>query len=409
MENGGPPPQRDPALDLAGDGASFTPPSSRVSAWFAVLGFWTLFGLAESAKGYVTMRLQGGPSGWVQALIGNMPWWYGWAALTPVIVWLASRARLDDDRHRLRSLGVHVGASIVIATVHLVVIGALYYVTIIQRLDPSLVPGAPTLPVTIMRWINTFLILNLVTYWGVVGAWYAIDYSRRYRESALMSARLRARAVQLELRAGEARMRALRMELNPHFLFNSLNAVAGLVRRQRNDEAVLVIAQLGDLLRLTLDRDSGQELPLGEELALLERYLAIERVRFADRLTVDMDIAAAARDGLVPVLVLQPLVENALRHGIARRAGPGRVRILARREDERLILEVCDTGAGFGPNGDGPSREGVGLSNTRARLEELYGARAGLLLSDVPGGGVCARLWLPYHRAVLEVHASGTA
>jgi len=403
MQNGRPPAHDDPA-QLRPDRA--TRAMARLPGWLVVLGFWSLFGLAESAKGYVTQRLRGFPASWVMALIGNMPWWYGWAAVTPLIVWLASRLRLDDDRHRLRSLAVHIPVSLVIAMVHLIVVGALYYVTIIQRMDPALLPGAATAAATITRWLNSFLILNLVTYWGVVGAWYAIDYARRYRESALMSARLRARAAQLELRAGEARMRALRMELNPHFLFNSLNAVAGLVRRQRNDEAVLVIAQLGDLLRLTLDRDAGQELPLGDELALLERYLAIERVRFADRLTVEMEIADAVRQALVPVLVLQPLVENAVRHGIARCPGPGRIRIAAHRERERLTLEVCDTGVGLrGSNGGTPAREGVGLSNTRARLEELYGSAAGLLLADAPGGGVCARLWLPYHLSAVEAHA----
>ena len=404
MNNGGPPAHHDPQSTPVGD-HSAPLPGGRIPRWMLVLGLWTSFGLAESAKAYVNQRLQGIPGGWVQALIGNMPWWYGWAAATPLIVWLASRVRLDEDRHRIRAFSVHLFASLLIGAMHLAMIGALYYATILRHVDPALLPGELTLAATLSRWLNNFLILNLVTYWGVVGAWYAMDYARRYRESALMSARLRARAAQLELRAGEARMRALRMELNPHFLFNSLNAVAGLVRRNRNREAVDVIAQLGDLLRLTLDREAGQELPLRDELDLLDRYLSIERVRFADRLTVEMNIDPAVRQALVPVLVLQPLVENAVRHGIARISGPGRIRIGAWREDEELMLEVCDTGAGLRSSGPTPSREGVGLSNTRERLEELYGSTAGLRLADSSTGGVCARIWLPYHLAAAEAHA----
>jgi LytS/YehU family sensor histidine kinase len=167
-----------------------------------------------------------------------------------------------------------------------------------------------------------------------------------------------------------------------------------------------MLAGLGDLLRATLDRAMAPELTVAEELRLLERYLDIERVRFGDRLTVDIDVAPDAGDALVPALVLQPLVENAVRHGVARRTGRAAIRIGVRRQGGELQLEVCDRGEGLVRHGGRPAREGVGLSNTRSRLEQLYGPAAALWLNDAPGGGACVGVTLPFHVQPERVHVA---
>ncbi|HEX6059644.1 MAG TPA: histidine kinase [Gemmatimonadaceae bacterium] len=371
-----------------------------IPRWLVVLGVWTAFGLVESAKGYLSGAARGRPGSWMDALVGNMPWWWTWALLTPLVAWLAARVRLDDERTRWRALAAHATASLLVALTHLLVVGAIYQATVIRFVDPSELGRPTTLAATLAAWTNFFLVLELFTYWGIVGAWYALDYRRRYRESALLSAALETRAAQLQTRIAEARVEALRMELNPHFLFNTLNAISGLVRLRETDAAVRMLARLGDLLRATIDRGAGPETTLEEELALLDLYLDIERVRFGERLEVRVDVQHEARAALVPTLILQPLVENAVRHGIARTPGPGLIEITARRENGALHLAVRDNGAGLPDEAEARS-DGVGLSNTRARLEELYGAGAGVELVGAAGGGVRAVVRLPYHREPL--------
>jgi signal transduction histidine kinase len=369
--------------------------------WRVILLVWTVFGLVETIKGYIGLSLNGAPTGlagWMRALVGNMPFWYGWALLTPVIFWIAARFRLDESRGRTRAIAVHALAAALASAVHLIVISALYQVTIIRTTPPEVLGREPSYLATLITWYNYFYVMQLFMYFGVAGAFYAFDYHRRNLESAALTGRLRAQAAQLQLGLAEARLHALRMELNPHFLFNTLNAIAGLARRQESDAVVAMLARLGDLLRATLDRDLGQETPLERELALLELYLDIERVRFGERLAVELRIAEETRQALVPTLVLQPLVENAIRHGIAMRPGVGRVRIAAWRDEGEIVLEVRDTGEGVAAD-RGVLPSGVGLSNTRSRLAQLYGDRARLSLENVADGGARTRVWLPYRPA----------
>jgi LytS/YehU family sensor histidine kinase len=242
-----------------------------------------------------------------------------------------------------------------------------------------------------------FLFQDILTYCTTVGVYYAFEYFTGFRRSALAAARSEARAARLRLSLAEARIHALRMELNPHFLFNALNAVAGLVRKREHDAAIDTLQRLGELLRTTLNRDAPSEVSLAEELELLRRFLDIELVRFGDRLRIAWEIEPETYAAYVPPLILQPLVENALRHGISRRQGAALLRVTARRVGPQLELAVRDTGEGLSYGGRQP-REGIGLSNTRQRLSELYGAEAtSLELSDVAGGGVRAKMLLPFH------------
>ena len=364
------------------------------SAPVLALSAWTLLGLLESSKGYVADQLQGIPGGWWRALLGNMPWWWCWALLTPVIVVVARRM---DRVPRPLALVVHLAASLAVSGVHLAAVGWLYWWTItrpVLRFLPAAAQARVGTPLgQIEAFLNGYLVVDVMTYAAVVVTWYALEFHRRLRERELTALALEARAAALESQMHEARLSALRMELNPHFLFNALNSVAGLVRRGEGSQAIEVLSRLGGLLRLTLEREDGHEVPLGRELELLELYLGIERVRFLDRLSVDVDIEPAAREALVPAFVLQPLVENAVRHGIARVPRAGRITIGARLVGPELAIEITDTGPGIAT---GPcAREGLGLRNTRARLQQLYGAAAALRLEPRPSGGTIATLSLP--------------
>lgn len=323
-------------------------------------------GLVESSKGYVFWRLRDAPRSWAAMLVANMPWWWAWALLTPVVFWLAARFRLDHSGWK-RPLVVHAFASLLLALVHLAATGVLFFYTTSRHLGFMASPWQQ-----IRGFADAYLAVDIMIYFAVAGSYYAFGFYRRYREKELV-------ASQLEVRMHEARLHALRMELNPHFLFNALNSVAGLVRKGDATAAITVLARLAELLRRTLDRPPTSSLEA--ELELLRQYLAIERVRFGNRLTVEEQIEPDTLDIQVPTFIYQPLVENAVRHGIARVPGPGQITIGARMVDARLELWVRDNGIGFPEVG--ATQEGIGLSNTRARLDQLYGDRANL---DVRGG-----------------------
>ena len=230
-------------------------------------------------------------------------------------------------------------------------------------------------------------------YWAVLSVSYAVEHYRKYRERELAAA-------ELETRLAQAQLEALQAQLHPHFLFNALHTIGTLVRTGDAQRAVRVVAGLGDLLRRVLDEGGAQEVPLKQELEFIRSYLEIEQVRFRDRLRVTIHAAPDTLDAAVPPLVLQPLVENAIRHGITSRVEGGTVLVGSRLFDGRLLLTVRDDGLGI-PGGAGP-RPGVGLANTRARLERLYGLDFELAVENAPEGGVEARIALPFRLAHAE-------
>ncbi|HZB44051.1 MAG TPA: histidine kinase, partial [Pyrinomonadaceae bacterium] len=220
---------------------------------------------------------------------------------------------------------------------------------------------------------------------------HASSYYRRYREGEL-------RAVQLQAQLSQAQLQALKMQLHPHFLFNTLHSISALVHKDP-EAADRMIARLGDFLRLTLENSGTQEVTLQKELEFLQCYLEIERIRFQDRLTTRMEIDSRSLDSRVPNLILQPIVENALRHGIAPRSTPGRIEISAKRNNGSVRIEVKDNGPGISAISatNGRFREGLGLTNTRARLEQLYGEAHRFELANDPHGGLTVTLEIPAH------------
>jgi two-component sensor histidine kinase len=355
-----------------------------------VLGIWVALGLAESAKAWISTRFAAQPLGWATVLLGNMPWWLMWAGLTAPAIALARRLR--PERGWLAFVAGHGLAAVLLSLVHHVVVGTLYYYT---RTRGSVFPvGGRLVEMTLFLQFTNFFalyfVLNLLTYFAIVAAYYGLEYYKRYHAGELRAARLEAGMQQ-------ARLEALRMELNPHFLFNTLNAVAGLVRRNEGAGAVNMLARLSELLRATLEQGSDPEVPLEKELELLSTYLDIERIRFGDRLEVDVIADATARTALVPPLILQPLVENAVRHGVAKHSGRGRIEVRAKSNADVLELSVVNTGTPGQtlPVEAAAQTAGIGLANTRQRLTELYGRHGSFTLEPLAGGGAHALIRLP--------------
>jgi sensor histidine kinase YesM len=265
--------------------------------------------------------------------------------------------------------------------------------TVLQEIVIAAVQVRPDHDPSIAHFLSVHLLsalpLNLVVYGAILGAGYAMDYYHRFREHEIRVSRLEHQLVQ-------ARLETLISQLHPHFLFNTLNAISALVER---DPAATrrMIARISDLLRLTLETKDRHEIPLAQELSFLRHYLDIEQIRYQDRLRLDWEIHPGLEEALVPPMVLQPLVENAVRHGIGQRTAGGAVRIGTRRENGRLILEVQDDGPGIRAGQDRTSPNGgMGLHNTRSRLEQLYGGHAALELYGQERGFV-ARISIPYH------------
>ena len=230
-------------------------------------------------------------------------------------------------------------------------------------------------------------LIDMAFYWAVLAFGFSTEIYRKYRNEELRSAQLEARLIETELKA-------LRQQMHPHFLFNTLNTVSVLVREQKNAEAVTLVARLSTLLRMALDNTGVPEVTLRQEMDFLARYLEIQQARFSDRLQVSIAITPDAMAARIPNLLLQPIVENAILHGIAPRPGPGHVDVSGRVEGGNLFLEVRDDGLGF--DGTKRAKEGIGLANTRERLTKIYGAHGQLLLRSEPGRGVTVQIVLPY-------------
>ncbi len=351
--------------------------------WVLFVGLWTVIGLSFASQFYLSSHLFGYYTvTWKQAISITLGDWYVWAFLSLPIIWLARHFPLHR-RHWFRLLVIHIAASLVICVAYVLIRAA------VGQLQNPLLGMTTTFWGTVEQLFLKNSLLNLLIYWIIVSVSHAFDYYRKFRDREVATA-------DLERRLAEARLMALQMQLNPHFLFNTLHTISALVHKDP-DEAEEMIARLSELLRLALENTEANELPLREELEFLDRYLEIEQTRFGDRLKVARDIAPETLDALVPNLLLQPLVENAIRHGVERNAQAGVVELRAWREDDRLCCEVSDNGPGAA-SGE-TIRLGVGLSNTRARLQHLYGNRQHFQLRNRSAGGLTVSLSLPFRTA----------
>lgn len=316
------------------------------------------------------------PLTWSQALSINLTYYYLWALTTPVVIALARRFRFESGRWGV-ALVVHTGASLVLTGAQILLgEGILVLLGVRHVAFPALVRYS---------FVVNFQ-SSLPTYWLILFAYLAFDYYAKYRDRELRGAHLAA-----EL--SRAQLQALKMQLKPHFLFNTLNSISSLMYTDV-EAADAMLARLSDFLRLTLDREMDQEVSLGEELEFVRRYLEIEKIRFDERLTVNVDVAKDVEAARVPTLALQPLVENAIHHGIAARPEGGSIAIRASRDEGRLHISVSDDGVG---TREEHPRERIGLANTRARLQRLYGDAHQLSFAASPGGGFLVEMVIPFH------------
>jgi two-component system, LytTR family, sensor kinase len=345
------------------------------------LGFialWTLVGLAFAGQFYLSSSLLGRTVTWGQAISYALGDWYVWAVLSLPVIKFARRYP-PEAGVSWRVGFIHLGAALVCSLAFVVLRAAVGQVhgwvidepvTFAEVFRPLLVKTFP---------------FNLLIYGVIVSVSHAIDYYRKYHERTVQ-------ALELEKHLTEARLQSLLRQLKPHFLFNSLNGIASLMY---SDVAAAdkMLVRLSELLRLSMSHSGAPLAPLRDEIAFLEKYLEIERIRFRDRLAYSLHIDPAVLEAAVPSLVLQPIVENAIRHGIEPHARPGKIEVRAARDGGELVLTILDNGAGM-PAG-GFTREGIGVANTRARLAELYGPRQRFTFSNRPEGGLCVTVAIP--------------
>jgi two-component system LytT family sensor kinase len=347
------------------------PPRARF--WLLVALVWSVLALMSAAQNAAWRAHVGRPVDWSSLLPYTFADWFTCGMFTPAFFWMVRRFPIRGERWWAR-LPVHLAASLAF-----VILKVTAFLPFVRMLDP----GGGT-------WSDVFVggfYADLLAYWAAIGVIHAIEYYRESRERELEAARLDG-----ALR--EAELENLMAQLQPHFLFNTLQSISTLIHRDQA-AADRMLTSLSELLRLSLRHTAAQEIPLREELTFLGRYLDIMRTRFGDRLAIALTTEPEVEDALVPSLLLQPIVENAIRHGMEGRSDQGHVRVKAAREGATLCLEVTDDGPRSTPLPSPGTGGGIGLANTRERLALLYGSAAAIESSRANGRGTTVRLTLP--------------
>ena len=344
-----------------------------------VFGLWTLIAFCFAGQLYLSRAKIGDPVSWGFALGRSLADWYIFAVLSLPTLWLARRFRIERT-HWQKPLAIHLAGSFLFTLCWMALRAGLEVAT--SRFAERPVAFEEAFSHAL---VATFF-FNLLIYWAIVSISHGLAYYAKFQEREI-------RAAELEKSLTEARLQALQMQLNPHFLFNTLHAISALMHKDV-EAADRMISRLSELLRYALESTGEQVVPLRQELEFLERYLEIEKTRFGSRLEVRKEIAPETLDALVPNLALQPIVENAIQHGIEPHARPGVILLRAGRENNSLVLQVCDNGSGLGSKRS--FKEGIGLSNTRARLEQLYPGQHALTWSDAVEGGLVVKMVVPW-------------
>ena len=366
--------------DRARDSGSWRLPTLAL----ALAGGGVLLSLLEVGQQYLRSTIGGSPIDLRAAWLNVLPFWLVLAALAPCAAWMARRVPLEASP-RVAAIAWHVLGASGFAIAHALAAASINAMRATWRVDFGML---------VSKIISFTFLVDVLVYGAIVGAVHAVRYYAESRERERQAAALRASLA-------DTRLRALRAQINPHVLFNTLNAVSVLALKGDQDGVVRVVGLLSELLRACLDERRGQESPLGDELRVVECYLEIQQIRFGDRLLVERSIAADTLAALVPTLLLQPLVENAITHGVSAVPGEARVRIVARRDGARLALTIADSGPGFGASHANGS--GLGLANTRARLRELYGDACEMTTGpDAGGDGARVQLMLPFRATAAE-------
>lgn len=351
--------------------------------WWAIAAIWGGIGLFDATQNVFVMRSEGMHHFWVRLFFTLLMSWLPWMLATPVVFRMSRRYPLAQWNH-VSTWAAHLGACLCIGVVYSAWV-ALWEAS----LNPFAVsPGPDPFPKLWLSKFNNGLLAFLILYGLILLVAHLFD-------SLEQLALQQTKTAQLNAQLSRAQLSALRRQIEPHFLFNTLNAIAGLVREGRGDAAVDMIAGLSDFLRRVLNDSDRQNVPLGEELEFTQKYLDIQKARFSDRLQFHVDVPAELLPAQVPSLILQPMVENAVKHGIAQRVQGGEIRIAASRTDGRLTLRVYNDGPAL-PAGWEQSPSGIGILNVRTRLRNLYGDACEMSMRNQRPGGVEASISLPF-------------
>ncbi len=386
-------PPADRLLDIQGSGTDQPALSRPVYGigWPHVLVAATCLAVLSTTLAWQFTRLVGkspAPAGTLVLL--NFGWWYLWALMAPGVIWISQHFKMERGG-LLRAAAVHLPGVVVCSLVHIAGMETLHWwLANVEGRDYAWWAHVQRSAVLYFDW-------EMMTYWAIVGLSHALLYYRESRARAV-------RAAVLETKLAEAQLATLQQQLHPHFLFNTLHAISSLMHKDVQ-QAERVLMQLSDLLRITLEHLGRHEVELEAELGALGKYLEIEQTRFADRLTVRYDIQPDTLDTRVPCLLLQPLVENAIKHGVARKAGPGHIDISARREGDKLRLEVRDDGVGLSEDALTALQKGIGVSTTRARLQHMFGADFRFEFHRQPAG-LAVVIALPWRRVAADADPS---
>lgn len=358
-------------------------PPSRLAVFFYAFAAATFFGAINAVQ---IISIDSRQHHWGEAFARALLVWYLFLPIVPLAIALAQWLPAAQG-HRLRNLCIHSLVALAVGAVHPYVYVLIYSLAMQPRWA---VPVAKSMLPYLHFWYMQDLLTAVLAYAISVAATQAFFYYQGFQQGQLRAAQLRAQLA-------NANLTALKMQLHPHFLFNALHSISALQMTDR-EAAQKMTALLGDFLRMTLRDLDRQEVPLRQDLEFLERYLAIEQMRFGSRLRFRVDAAAEILDAAVPQLILQPIVENAVRHGIAPYGCGGEIAVRAVRDKERLLLTVQDSGPGMLEDQiDAPAQAGLGLANTRARLSQLYGSAQHLVLENLAGGGFRVQVELPFH------------
>jgi two-component system, LytTR family, sensor kinase len=345
---------------------------NRWTLWIAAILLWSTLG--------VLFALPGLSSGnWNRTLLASLAEWWAWGLVAPLIFWIDARLSFKENQLGMRILA-HLLASVPLTLLH-------FYVVMVAGFFLGLAKwSAVAHPLSLLKAFG--LLWSWIVYWVIFGAIQTFRYYEHYRISEL-------RLERMKRNFSQARLNALRMQLDPHFLFNALNTVSSQVERNPR-LARTMIEHLGDLLRLSLDARDRQEILLAEELAFLDHYLAIQKIRFAENLRIEIQVASEVKYALVPCLILQPLVENAIRHGISRRASGGSVKVIAQHRAGQLEIRVADDGVGLPTGWTLETSSGMGLSVTRERILGIYpDGTSSFSVRRCSGGGTEVEISLP--------------
>ncbi|MCI0614730.1 histidine kinase [bacterium] len=334
---------------------------------------WIIVGLVFTSQLHFFAAHAGGKMSWLDSLVWEIPRWLLWAFFAPFVTRLARRYPVHKENAAKR-IALHTFFGVIFSLIHLVLFVLIFH-------------GIRTLMGDHGKFFDTLQFAFALDFHVGVAVYWLLVLLRQSRDSEQRIARLHAELSQ-------AQLQALKMQLHPHFLFNTLNSISSYLRKDV-EIADEMIGRLGDFLRLTLQNSGAQEIPLQQELNFLKQYLEIEQLRFQDRLNADFDIAPETLTALVPNLILQPIVENAVRHGVSAKSGPGTIQIIAKRNDSKLQIIISDNGPGIPEQ----PRQGIGITSTLNRLEQLYGAQGVFQITNRSDGGTIAILEIPFRES----------